>query len=486
MTKLLPEGKLSVGRKITYGLGDLSSNICFSAINFYLLFFLVNVAGLSAGLASILFLVAKAWDAITDYLMGRLCDITKSKWGKHRVYIMFGAIPFGVAFALLWLSPADAQWSKFLYYTIMYCLYNTAWTIVYIPYSSIAANMTKDYDERTSLNGYKIVEANIGIILGAALFSLLAEGEGSILNGVVHSIPTAYAIAGIIFAVIAAIVMFVCGIFCKEKDEENKEPIKQKGFFKTLGEFFKLREFRTIIFYYLLSMVGFDIIMAVFMFFINYALKFGSPDFVAQYGSIMSMVFVAIPLILAIIAAPFWVKLSEKMQKHKVYFISCIYMTVVLIFALFVPELTIWSTILLCVCAGFGMSAIQIIPWAQLPDVIEVDEYTYGVRREGAFYGITSFMYKVGSGLGVAFVSALLGWFNFNESSDGIYIAQPVSAQWAIRIALGVVPGVIFMVSTIFAFRANLGRERYEHILKELEKRHAEENAIKDEQLEEN
>lgn len=472
MKKPLAPGKLSVGTKFVYGLGDLSSNICFSAINFYLLYFLINVAGLEAGLASIVFLIAKAWDAVTDYFMGRLCDKTKSKWGKHRVYIMFGAIPFGIAFALLWLSPASQQWSKLLYYTVMYMLYNTAWTIVYIPYSAIAANMTSDYDERTSMNGYKIIEANIGIILGAAVFSLLAEGEGSVFYGLTGSIPTSYAIAAIVFAVVAAVVMFVCGYFCKEKEEPaDAAPENQKSFFTTLKEFFKLREFRKTIMYYLLSMVGFDIIMAVFMFFINYALKFGSPDMVEKYGSVMSMIFVAIPLVVAILSATVWVKLSEKMQKHKVYAISCVYMAVVLLFAVFVPEKNVVTTVLLCLFAGFGMSAIQILPYGSLPDVVEVDEYTYGVRREGAYYGIASFMYKLASGLGVAIVSWILELLKFKESADGTYIEQSSGANLAIRLILGILPGVIFLISIYYAYASNMNRERHKAIVAELGKR---------------
>ena len=177
--------KLSVKEKVFYGMGDLSANIMFSAINFYLFYFFINVGGLSAGLAGVIFLVARGWDAITDYIMGRISDKTLSKFGKRRVYMLFGAIPYGVAFMLLWLTPFGdkTEISRFIYYLFVYLLYNTTWTVVYIPYSALTANLTNDYDERTSLNGYKIALANIGIILGAALFSLLAEGTGSVFMG---------------------------------------------------------------------------------------------------------------------------------------------------------------------------------------------------------------------------------------------------------------------------------------------------------------
>lgn len=456
--------KLSAKEKVFYGMGDLSANILFAAISFYLLYFFVNVGGLSPGLASAVFLIAKAWDAITDYLMGRITDKTNSRWGKRRVYMLFGALPYGLCFLLLWLVPAgaDQQWEKMLYYTFAYMLFNTAWTVVYIPYNSVTANMTDDYDERTSLNGIRIALANVGLIIGAAVFALLADGVESIFYGVFGDLKRAYLLAAGIFAAIAVVIMFFSGYNIKER--VSVAPENNKGFFTTLKEFFKLPEFRNIMMCYLLSMVGFDIIMAVFMFFINDSLGFG--------GGTMAMVFVAVPLVCAIVSSALWVKLSEKFNKHKVYVVACIFMAVVLLFAIFVPANTIWSTVLLCVFAGAGMSAIQILPYAGVPDVVEVDEYVNGVRREGAYYGITQFMYKIASGVSIALVSLLLEAFGYQESMDGSVIQQPQEALMAVRVVLGVLPGVIFLISIIFSHKANMGRERFDMIKEELRKRH--------------
>ena len=458
--------KLKFKEKFFYGLGDLSANIMFAAISFYLLYFFVNVGGLKAELASAVFLIAKFWDAFTDYLMGRISDKTKSKWGKRRVYMLFGAIPYGLAFLLLWLAPFgdNAQAGKMIYYTLAYMLFNTTWTVVYIPYNAITANMTDDYDERTSLNGIRIALANVGIILGAALFALFADGQESLFYGLLGSAKKAYLLSAAVFAVLSIAIMLLCAGNIKERVDDLQ--VNDKGFFVTLKEFFKLPEFRNIMACYLLSMVGFDIIMAVFMFFINDSLGFG--------GGAMSMAFVAIPLVCAIASSFFWVKLSEKFNKHKVYTIACVYMAFVLIFAIFVPVKTVWSTVLLCLFAGFGMSAIQILPYAGVPDVVEIDEYVNGTRREGAYYGITQFMYKVANGVSIALVSAVLGAFGYIESTDGSVIQQPDSALFAVRVVLGLLPGLIFLISIIFSHKANLSRERFAQIKAELEIRRAE------------
>ena len=475
--------KLKCKEKFFYGLGDLSANIMFAAISFYLLYFFVNVGGLKAELASAVFLIAKFWDAITDYLMGRISDKTKSKWGKRRVYMLFGAIPYGLAFLLLWLAPfgENAQAGKMIYYTLAYMLFNTTWTVVYIPYNAITANMTDDYDERTSLNGIRIALANVGIILGAALFALFADGQESLFYSLLGSSKKAYLLSAAVFAVLSIAIMLLCAGNIKERVDDSQ--INDKGFFATLKEFFKLREFRNIMACYLLSMVGFDIIMAVFMFFINDSLGFG--------GGATSMAFVAIPLICAIASSFVWVKLSQKFNKHKVYTIACVYMAFVLIFAIFVPAKTVWSTVLLCLFAGFGMSAIQILPYASVPDVVEIDEYVNGTRREGAYYGITQFMYKVANGVSIAIVSAVLGIFGYVESVDGTAIQQPDSALFAVRVVLGLLPGLIFLISIIFSHKANISRERFDKIKAELAERRAQEknaNASQtlDNKLEEN
>jgi glycoside/pentoside/hexuronide:cation symporter, GPH family len=455
--------RLSVKEKLGYGLGDLSGNIMFSAISFFLLYFFINVGGLNPKLAALVFIVARFWDAVTDFWMGSISDRTNTRWGKKRVYMLFGAVPYGLMFIILWLVPfgEDAtQTVRFLYYTFAYLLYNTTWTIVYIPYNALTANMTCDYDERTSLNAYRIVMANIGILLGAAVFALLADGTASVFYQIFGSEETAYGLAGAIFGVLALIIMLVCVSSVTERVDYQEQG--RKNLLVTLKEFFSLKEFRNIITYYLLSMIGFDIIMAIFIFFINDTLAFG--------GGSDSMLFVAIPLVTAILSAALWVYLSEKYSKHKVYAAASVFMFVVLLTCLIVPPQNYLALISVCIGAGIGMSAIQILPFASLPDVVEVDQHVYGSRREGAYYGINQFMYKLASGLAIAFVSFVLGVFGYQEMAPPGFI-QPESALTAIRVILGTVPGTIFLIGIIFAYRANLSRERYNEISSALKSR---------------
>ena len=457
--------KLPKKEKIAYGCGDLAANILLSAISFYFLYFLINVGGLSSYLASVVTIVGKVWDAIVNYFVGTVVDKTHSRWGKKRVFMLFGAIPFGASFILIWVQPTGGEAGRTVYYMIFYMLFCTCFDVVYIPYNSLTANMTDDYDERTSLNGFRIALANVGIIVGAALFAVLADGNESVFYPVFGTQSKAYLLTSGIFAIVAIVIMLVCAMMVQERKETAPE--NNKSFFRTIYEFFKLPEFTFIMLTYLFSMVGFDVIMATFMFFINDALGYA--------GGVMAMVFVAIPLVCAIASAAFWVWASERFDKAKVYTAAAIYMFVVLIFAIVVPAKNTVTTVIIVVMAGLGLSAIQILPYASIPDVVEIDEYVNGVRREGAYYGICQFMYKIGSGFVVSIVSAVLGAFGYIESTDGSVIDQPDSALMAIRVVIGVVPGVLFLISLIFTWKGRIDRDHFATIKEELAKRHSEE-----------
>ena len=480
--------KVSRREKIFYGLGDMSSNIIIAAISIYYLYFMVTIGGIPAGMAALVFLVTKIGDAVTDYIMGILSDRTKSRWGKRRVYMLFGAIPYGLFFFVIWLVPfpAGSIWLNFFYYTLVYNLFCTIWTVVYVPYTALTANMTKDYDERSSITGYRIVLANVGLILGAGLFGFLAGKDNMIYTALLNAGQTAdnavrnsFVYSALIFGVLAGVIMLISALGTKERyDDGNEHRYRLR---QTLKELFKLKEFRNTMMYYLLSMVGFDIMMAVFVWFIEQSIGISTG---------ISSIFIGLPLVVGICSAAFWVKQSVKKEKHTVYRNAVIMISFSLLLCLIVPDVNgkmgilpfvltgnteLIAALLLgfaILFVGFAMSAIQILPWASIPDVIEVDEYTNGHRREGAYYGIVSFMYKMASGFSIFFVGIVLQLFGYRESYGAQVVVQPESALLAVRLTISIIPALIFIASVFYGYRANMGRANFERIKKELDLRH--------------
>ncbi len=163
--------RLPLRVKLGFGIGDLGGNLFFTAMGFYSLFYLTDVVGISAALAGTAILLGKFWDAVTDPLMGYISDRTTSRWGRRRPYFLFGALPLLLTMWWFFSAPdfSASQNIGFIWVTFVLCLLNTAYTVVNIPYGSLTPDLTKDFRERTSLNGFRFSFAVIGTILGAAV-----------------------------------------------------------------------------------------------------------------------------------------------------------------------------------------------------------------------------------------------------------------------------------------------------------------------------
>ncbi len=442
---------VTVREKLYYGIGDFANNIAYTTLGFYIIFFLMNVAGLPAEIAGLIFLVARAWDAITDYLMGIISDRTRSRWGKRRPYLLFGSIPYGIAFFLLWIVPFESQLSLIIYYLCITMLFNTAFTVVAIPYNALHPQLSQNYDERTSISGYRMGLSFVGNLVAAAGVAVIVD---AIYPGRSHY-RESYPVMGMIFGAVIIISILITFFGTRERVQPKEE--HPGAILDTLKSILALREFRIVLGMFLFNMIAFDLIQAIFVFFLK--------D-VIHVSEDMTFVIMGIPLVVAVLVAPFWVKMGEKFGKRKAYIAAAVYFTGALLTCLVIPAGSVVLVIVISVLAGVGISASQIIPFSIIPDVIEIDEYRSGTRREGAFYGITMFLYKVASAVAISLASGLLGFFGYIESSAE---PQPDSALWCIRLLMGVGPGIFFLISAAFVKVLPITKERFDEVKRAIE-----------------
>src|SRR5512142_693274 len=144
--------RLSRRTKIMYGSGDTGFSLTMTIVAAYFAIFLTDVVGIPPGTAAIAIFIGRSWDYINDPLVGHLSDRTRTRWGRRRPFLLFGAVPFGLAFFLMWLRPAfESQVLLAIYYAVAYVLFDTAATFVYMPFFALTPELTSNYDERTSL-----------------------------------------------------------------------------------------------------------------------------------------------------------------------------------------------------------------------------------------------------------------------------------------------------------------------------------------------
>jgi len=446
--------KLAKSEKFFYGIGDMGNNVAYGAVGFYFVFFLTDVAGISPVWAGYIFMISRMWNAVCDFIMGIVSDNTKTRFGRRRPFLLFGAIPLGIAFAILWVVPFSGNIQLVIYYTFAGILFNTLYSLVSIPYNALLPELSQDYDERTSISGYKMALSFVGTLLSAVGATLIVD--------TIYPGKSMYAVSYPIMGKVLGLILIVSILlaFARTKERVKSKDVEIQGnVFKNLKSLAKLREFKLVLGVFIFNMIAFDVIMALYIYFMRYALKI-SDD--------LSFIFMAVPLVAAIIVTPMWVSISNKLGKKRTYIISAIYFVIPLIACMLMPAGNIPITIVITVLIGVGISASQVLVFSILPDVVEVDEMKNGVRREGLIYGATMFIYKIGSALFVAIVTAAMGWFGYVESTGSLMVEQTTNAIFGIRFLIGCVPALCLIISVIFINKLSLGKESFDNVKKSI------------------
>jgi GPH family glycoside/pentoside/hexuronide:cation symporter len=443
---------LPAWRKWMYGSGDLGFSLTSTIIAAYFLFFLTGVVGIRAGVASIAILIGKTWDYINDPLFGYISDHTRTRWGRRRPFLLFGPIPYAIIFALMWWRPPlQGEVALVIYYAVVYVFYDAAATLIYMPYFALTPELTSDYDERTSLVSLRAFFSIFGSLLAFSLPEIIVQGftpdhAANVLQ------------MGLIFAVISAIPMYIVFFGTRERPEFMAQ--EQPGLWQSIKDSVQNRPFIFGTVIYLFTWATVDILQTVLIFFITYVVMRESDTTV-----IMATIF-----IVAILALPLWTWVSRHMNKRLAYIIGMLFFTAVLMVLINLTPATPLSVILgLCVLAGIGVSAAHVIPWAIIPDAIEVGELKTGSRHEGTFYSLISLAQKVASSIAIPGAGLLLELSGYIPNST----QQPASAVQGIRLLTGPIPAVMMFIGIIFALLYPLGRESYTQIARELEERRA-------------
>jgi GPH family glycoside/pentoside/hexuronide:cation symporter len=429
--------RLSRRTKFLYGIGDTGFSLTSTLIGVYYLLFLTDVVGLRPALAGLAMMVAKQWDWINDPLIGHLSDRTRTRWGRRRPFLLFGFVPFALAFALMWWKPPlQNQGGLAAYYTAVYALYDTAATFVYMPYFALTPELTTDYDERTSLTTYRMAFSILGSLVAFTVpwmivRSFRPENAARIL------------LNGVLFAVISALPLLLT--FAGTREKKEFQTASRPSLRQSLRAALRNRPFVLGIAVFLLTWLATNIVQAVLLYFIRYWLHLE-----AQSDTIFAVIFIT-----ALVVLPLWELISRRTDKRRAYAIGIAFWAVVQIVLVSLGPTTRFSVILvLSTLAGIGVAAAHVLPWAMIPDAVEWDELQTGQRHEGMFYSLVMLIQKAATGLALFLLGLALDWSGYVANAD----QQPISAVTAIRVFTGPVPAVLLCAGIAFAALYPLGR----------------------------
>ena len=454
--------KLSVFTKLKYGVGDFGMAVVTAMLQFSMLYYYTNVVGVNAGLAGTAILVGKiTWDLVNDVLFGYIEDKTKSKWGKRRPYLIFGALPFALSFWLVFSVPKGL--SDIAYFFIIigsFVLFDTFHTLTNTAYSAMTAEITDDYNERTSLTTYRMVFSIIGYLCGAGLTSMLA---GIIKDSFGVTEHMGWSIVSLIYGVLGGIAILIPGLFLKYKPAIDDAPPKMpplKSFLST----FKNKPFISYLIVTMIMSISFTMVTAMLQYYIDYQLEMTASSLLIM----LSMLGV-----LAVFLVPCGI-LSNKFGKAKTYALGLAIASAALIVVFALPQGPNNWIFLLAAIAGMGFSAQWVCPHSMIPDVIEYDELLTGERREGVYYGMQATATKVTGALATAACGWGLELGKYIEPANGLtadMVNQPLSALFSIRVMFAVIPAIFLLICIPLLLKYPITRESHAEVLKKLEER---------------
>lgn len=436
--------------KLIYGSGDLGFSLTSTIIGAYFAIFLTDLVGVAPGIAALAIFIGRSWDYLNDPLIGHFTDRVRTRWGRRRPFLLFGALPFAAAFTLMWLRPPIASpWGLAVYYALAYVLYDAAATFVYMPYFALTPELTSDYDERTSLTTFRMFFSIVGSLI-AFTVPLTIVGRFAPENA-----PRVL-LMGAAFGLASALPLLL--VFWGTRERPAFMAMPQPSVRQSLRAAVRNRPFVFSVGIFLFTWVAIDILQATLLYFVKYIVVRES-----ESDLIMATIFVV-----ALFALPLWNFASRRWNKKWAYVAGIAFWAAVQLVLVTLGPASSQGLILgLCVLAGIGVSAAHVLPWSIIPDAIEWDELQTGERHEGMYYSLVTLAQKVASSLAIPLVLLVLQVTGYVPNSA----EQPARALTGIRIAVGPIPAALLCAGILFALVYPLGRERYAHLTQELEAR---------------
>lgn len=440
MNKETADGKLGLGEKIGYGLGDTASNFVFHIVNAFLIAYYTDVMGLDPLAVGTLYMVARLWDAISDPLMGGIADRTKTKYGRYRPYLLWIAVPYGlIGFAAFW-GPDWGPTGKLAFAYLTYIALMTVYTAVNVPYSAMMGTMTGNPDERTSLSNFRFAGAFLAqVIIGLALFPMLYEFGG-------RDTPEAWRAVMAVFATLATVLFLVTFATTRERIQEVEERKEnERGLKKDLVFLTKNKPLMVMLVVAFITLVFSGLRWGITYQYLKYVGNYSGETYF-WYLDRISVFYSTAPmaLVLGLLMTKPLVRFFGK--RNALIGLTMINAATVIAFY-FVPATNFEQVFFLNLLSAFFAGPMPALVWAIYTDIVDYGEWKFGRRTTALTFAAAMFVQKAGLAVGGWLVGILLNHFDYVANVD-----QSERSAHGILLMFSIIPGSLIILSGFALF----------------------------------
>ena len=434
---------VTLKEKIGYALGDAAAGgITWKVMSIAFPLFFTNVFGLTVADTATLMLVARLFDVVTDPIMGSIADRTRSRWGTYRPWLIYGAIPFGLIFALLLYTPDFDLAGKRIYAYTLYLLMMAIYTAVNVPYGSLLGVMTDDDNEKNQFSSYRMVGAYAMGFITLLSFPYLQKMVG---GTEAHQ----YAVLGAGLGIVAAAMTLACGLLTKER----LKPVRADKF--SLRPFADLLKNKPWIYLTLIGICtnffnGFRYAVAGYL--ITYCLNGDvtvngliiNYTVFMTFGEVTCMIFGGL-------SPKFTRWVGSKKRAFNISALICIVFSVAFFFVPMDPAY-IWLMIALVILTSVGVGFYSPLLWSMYADVADYATEKNGTSSTGLIFSSGTMAQKFGSAISGSLVAILLGIAGFISGSDPatgetiITITDQEAVKEMIWMLFSIIPAFIVLI----------------------------------------
>jgi GPH family glycoside/pentoside/hexuronide:cation symporter len=466
--------KLTTTRKALYATITLGVGALDYVVVVFLLKYYTDYTGLDAVLAGVALLLGKAFDAVSDPIMGYISDHTKSRWGRRRPWFFSGAIPLSLSF--IGMFSANPEWSQtqlFFWLVATNIFFWSGNTMVMVPHAAFASEMTETHGERISIMGWREGFMALGLLAGGtAMFFLLENAVDRATLEAIASGLTGDAVAeaariarGEAHGTITMwLGIYVCALaavsFVGTRERSTPQTPPRDTLFGDFLDTLRSRPFRLFTFALIIGQVADGLTASLALFAIEEWWGFeGSHPRYIMIGYIA----------MATLSIPVWIRIAKHFEKAHILAVSTLVGAISLIGMLFVPYLGLSWAYLAFYFSGAGLGGRMVMGMAIVPDIIDDDEVRTHTRKDGAYFGMISLLRKLSRSLAIGFSGIGLGFFGYVSGVSG----QAQEALQGIRIMFCIVPAVSCVITAVILLWFPITRVRHQAALEELRARRA-------------
>ena len=430
--------RLPISLKIGYGMGSLGENVAYNVFYTFFLLYMTNYAGVNAGIAGTIALVAVLWDGVIGLLAGYTSDRSKNPRGRRRPFIQRFAVPFGIMCCVLFTNIGLTGGAQIAYIIIMNILFWLFFELTDVPYLTLGSELTDDPNEKTSLRSWSTMLNYVGYLIACSFTMQLVNRIGDAFGG---NYNLGWTITTGIFGAIIIITYFSVAFVTKGKDsvltKEKEESLPEKNILQLILDSMKVKPYMKLWLYNALFNTAIFACTSTTAYLIYYVCG-GNDNNLSVITSIYA--------VFVIILSPIVTKISERIDSRLVLIFTAL-IGGALLAIFYVAPLTTNTMLIMMLGVAVGMAGYFVISYSMLYECLEVSPLKVGYKNDGMMVAFYQFGQKFGGAFGMWLAGQIMNAYGY----DALNVTE--TAVYGIRLTGTLVAGgIAFLAAIVILF----------------------------------